>query len=151
MVRFVYSVALISCAAWIAIAGDKGSGEEVERSLVTVRCPCPQVRARLLNGWQELPGDLRQKISAEIVTGRRLGLSSTGTVELIGVYTRHAGNGGDTGTNRLFHLRQTDRFGSRLFWSALFDPADETFRVLYHIDTGDDEGSARVKLGGLSP
>ena len=145
MVKYANSIAIILIASLLAVASGYANGEDDHLSFITVESPSPQAKARLLEQWQGLPKHLRKKVASEIVTGRRLGLSSTGTVQLIGAYTQRTGNGDDGKPKRFFHLRQTDLMGARLFWSVLLNPEDETFKILYHINPGKD--SSWLKLG----
>lgn len=146
MIKHVSSIALFLIASLLPLPGDHATGKAGDLSVITIESPSPQAKARLLKQWQELPEELRKRIVSEVVAGRRLGLSSTGTVELIGVYSQLPGNGDRTKPKRLFHLRQTDLFGGRLFWSVLLDPENETFKILYHINQRND--SSWLNLGG---
>jgi hypothetical protein len=71
--------------------------------------------------------------------GDRLGLSSTGTVQLIGIYSQAK-------PKRLFHLRQIDQFGARLFWTILVNAEDETYRILFHINDLGEKDASWLKL-----
>ncbi len=81
-----------------------------------------------------------------MVVGDRLGLSSTGVVQLIGIYNQPAEKGGKANAKQMFHLRQTDLFGQRLFWSILVNPKDETYRILFHINENGDYDASWLKL-----
>ena len=70
-------------------------------------------------------------------------LSSTGTVQLIGIYNQPEGKGNKAKPKRLFHLRQTDLCGTRLLWEILVNGEDETYRILFHIN----EPGERERLG----
>jgi hypothetical protein len=113
-------------------------------SLVTVQYPEGQGSDHLLKQWQELPSGIRKKIESEIV-GDRLGLSSTGTVQLIGVYNQPQGKD-EAKPKRLFHLRQTDLFGERLFWSILVNAEEETYRILFHVNERGENDASWLKL-----
>jgi hypothetical protein len=130
----------------LAILAAAAPGEDDRSSLVTVKCPQGQDADQLLKQWQELPAGTRKKIESEIAVGKRLGLSSTGTVQLIGVYHHPVGNGDKAKPTRWFHLRQTDLFGGRLFWSILVNPEDETYRVLFRINEAGDKDASWLKL-----
>ena len=146
MIKHFSTIILISVASVLAPPGRSLPGEDRDFSIVTVESPSPQAKARLLERWQNLPRDLRERVAGEIFAGRRLGLSSTGSVQLIGVYTQPTGSGDHGKPKRLFHLRQTDLMGQRLFWSILLDPEGEAFKILYHISPGKDP--SWLKLGG---
>ena len=123
------------------------TAEDNQSSLVTVGDPRGQDGETLLKKWQQLSDSQRKKIESEIVVGKRLGLSSTGTVQLIGVYDQPQDNDRKTKPTRLFHLRQTD-LGGRLFWSILVNPEDEAFRILFRINEAPDDEASWLKLGG---
>lgn len=91
-----------------------------------------QSRAVLDAHWQKLDAKTRREIETFLVM--RLGLSSTGSIRLIGVYRQIDGK--DAGDKTLFHFQQLDLMGTRLFWSALVDPDAATALVLYHVDAG---------------
>lgn len=139
-------IALSVVVILLAILGDAATGEDDQSSLVTIKTPHGQDGDQLLKQWQQLPARIRKKIASEIVAGKRLGLSSTGTVQLIGVYNHLEGKGDKAKPKRLFHLRQTDLFGSRLFWSILVNAEDQTYRILFHINEVDDKDASWLKL-----
>jgi hypothetical protein len=141
----VKPIALSSLAVLLFILADAATGED-DQSLVTVECPQGQDGDQLLKQWQKLPARIRKKIESEIVVGKRLGLSSTGTVQLIGVYNQSEGKGDTAKPKRLFHLRQTDLFGARLVWSILVNAEDETYRIVFHINESGDKGASWLKL-----
>ena len=120
--------------------------EDHRSSLVTVQCPRGQDSDQLLKQWQELPSGIRKKIESEIVVGDRLRLSSTGKVQLIGIYNQSEGKGNKAKPKRLFHLRQTDLCGTRLFWEILVNAEDETYRILFHINEPGEREASWLKL-----
>lgn len=132
----------ISVAVLLAIVADVATSVDQQSSLVTVECPNGQESRLLAKQWQALPSSIRKKVESEIVVGR-LGLSSTGRVQLIGVYDQQ---GFKTKSMRLFHLRQIDLFGSRLFWSILVNPEEETYRVLFHASPSHENNESWLKL-----
>ncbi len=63
-----------------------------------------------------------------------LGMSSTGSLQLIGVYRlTNPSEFGEKG-DKVFHLLQQDLFGDRLFWSCLVNVDSEMTRVLYDVN-----------------
>ena len=81
-----------------------------------------QSENKLTASWKALGTDQRDMIQGYLFS---LGVSSTGVIQLIGVY-------GDDGSGALLHFQQLDLYGSRLFWSVLVDPDDMSARVIYH-------------------
>ena len=125
----------ISCAViLLASFAHPASSKDAESSLVTVQSPPGQDGDQLLKRWQQLPSRIRKRIESEIVVGKRLGLSSTGRVQLIGLYNQLEGEGDKAKPKQLFHVRQTGLFGTRLFWSILVNAEDGTYRILFHIN-----------------
>ena len=104
-------------------------------SFVDVEGSLSQRPTELRKKWEELPAQLRERIDSLCTID--LGLSSTGRIRLIGVYTQSLP--GVEKPQRLFHLQQNDLFGSRLFWSILVDVEAERYRVLFHINQDLDE------------
>jgi hypothetical protein len=137
----------LSVILLFVIAYSSQSDKDDKSSLVTVESPSVKNGEQLLKEWQLLPSRIRKKIESEIVVGNRLGLSSTGIVQLIGIYNQPEGEGDKAKTKRLFHLRQTDLFGERLFWSVLVNAEDETYRILFHINEVGDRDASWLKLG----
>src|SRR5262245_59396513 len=142
MNKTTLSVILLFVGAYIS-----QSDKDDKSSLVTVESPSVKKGDQLLKEWQSLPSRIRKKIESEIVVGNRLVLSSTGIVQLIGIYHQPEVAGGNGKTKRLFHLRQTDLFGERLFWSVLVNAEDETYRILFHINEVGDRDTSWLKLG----
>ena len=138
----------LSVILLFVVAYSSQSDKDDKSSLVTVESPSVKNGDQLLKEWQLLPSRIRKKIESEIVVGKRLGLSSTGIVQLIGIYNQPEGEGDKEKTKRLFHLRQTDLFGERLFWSVLVNAEDETYRILFHIKEVGDRDASWLKLGG---
>jgi hypothetical protein len=81
-----------------------------------------QSKDKLASSWQAIADNQRDQIQRYLF---RLGLSSTGVVQLIGVYR-------DDASGALLHFQQLDLFGTRLVWSVLVNPDDMTARVIYH-------------------
>jgi hypothetical protein len=91
--------------------------------------PHPSQSAPSLAGaWEDLSEEKRQRI--EDYLRMKLGLSSTGRVQLMGVYRVDS-----LGESReLVHIQQLDLMGARLCWSVLVDPDAMSAKVLYHVD-----------------
>ena len=138
-------IALTVTVVFMAVGVGPVRGEGEYTGLVTVK---GQDEELLLSQWEQIPVEVRKRIDSTIV-GQRLGLSSTGRVQLIGVYAQQLPDDEDN-PQRLLHLRQADLFGSRLFWSILVDPDKKTYRILFHvnendgINLGDDDEAARM-------
>lgn len=79
--------------------------------------------------WEALSPEQRKTISDYLVG--RLGLSDTGGIQLSGVY-QQATNAHPKKV--VFHFQQFDLLGSRLFWSVLIDPEEQSAQLLYHIN-----------------
>jgi hypothetical protein len=77
------------------------------------------------------PSDVRAKIADFLST--RFGLSSTGSVALIGVYP------GPGYYQHMFHFQQADRFGAHLVWSVWVSPEMIEARVLYDLRSKEGE------------
>jgi len=109
----------------------------VERGFVTKGDSIEELVANLrerdtrLAAWEAVPRERREAIEAYLFG--RLGLSSTGVVQLAGAYRDHAGGA-------LLHFQQADLHGSRLVWSVLVDPDELSARVLYHAQEGHASG-----------
>lgn len=82
-----------------------------------------QSKAALTSAWQALPDAKRKAIERHL---GRMGLSSTGTIQLLGVYR-------DEGTGPVLHFQQVDLFGSRLLWIVLVDTTRLSARTIYHV------------------
>ena len=78
--------------------------------------------------WVDIPKEKRERIQDYLRV--KLGLSSTGHVQLTGVY--RVDSRGES--KRLVHIQQLDLMGARLYWSVLVDPDGMSARVLYHVD-----------------
>lgn len=83
-----------------------------------------QSNAYLEASWKALDDKQRTAIQDYLL---RLGLSSTGAIQLVGVYQ-------DDALGTIMHFQQLDLLGHRLFWSVLIDPSPLSARVLYHVD-----------------
>lgn len=130
------SVVLCSVAIVLALFVDIAVGEDDGFSFVKVQDLSKNERDQLLKQWEELPIEIRKRIDSQCL---QLGLSSTGSVELIAIYVQNIP--GTSKPQRLFHLRQTDLFGSRLLWSILIDADDEKYKVLFDIHQDGDDSS----------
>jgi hypothetical protein len=119
----VLSIAFSACA---------NTQESRQIPFIAAGVPEVQSRAALDAHWQKLDAERRREIETSLVM--RLGLSSTGSIRLIGVYRQIDGK--DDADKTLFHFQQLDLMGIRLLWSALVDPDAATARVLYHVDAG---------------
>lgn len=80
--------------------------------------------------WEKLSPQTRRGIEDFLFTH---GLSSTGRVQLIGVYFRVPKDEQTDNKSTIFHFQQLDLLGSRLFWSILIEPAAKSAQVLYHV------------------
>lgn len=80
-----------------------------------------------------------EKIKSFIV--KKLGLSSTGSMQIIGSYrlTQDCKLGKDK--DKIVHLIQKDLFGARLFWSCLINVTSGKVQVLYRCQKPDDFGT----------
>lgn len=115
----VFAVLLLSIDATVAAEGTE---------LVSLeQSPSQSVRARA-KAWEDIPEEKRERIQDYL--RMKLGLSSTGHVQLTGVY--RVNPRGES--QRLVHLQQLDLMGARLYWSVLVDPDAMSARVLHHID-----------------
>jgi hypothetical protein len=71
---------------------------------------------------------------------KEFGLSSTGTIQVIGKYQlTHDCKLGKENDN-IIHVIQQDLFGGRLFWSCLVNLTQEKVQVLYRCQEPDDFG-----------
>ena len=79
--------------------------------------------------WEAVDPAVRKSIETYLL--RHLGLSSTGSISLIGYYsvTGHDALGPEG--SRVFHFIQRDLGGARLFWSCLANPQNRKVRILY--------------------
>lgn len=93
-----------------------------EREFVSFEPSAFQSKEKLAAQWNTIAEDRRDALRQYLFS---LGMSSTGAIQLIGVYRK-----GASGT--LLHFQQLDLHGSRLFWSVLVDPEDMSGRVIYH-------------------
>lgn len=123
-------VCLLACLANAQSANAPTS--EPQSSFISVGGSIFQSKEFLASAWNAVPASRRNAIEAYL--GGQLGVSSTGTIHLMGVY-REPYSGSEQGNGlhlRLLHFQQLDLDGTRLFWSVLIDPDDATARVLYH-------------------
>ena len=93
--------------------------------------PTAQSRDQAVRSWNAIAEDRRATIQQYLFS---LGVSSTGVIQLIGVYRKD-----ESGT--LLHFQQVDLNGSRLFWSVLIDPEAMSGRVIYHVQQARVSGS----------
>lgn len=97
---------------------------------ISFEAPEFQSKDALVARCHELSPAKRERIETYLLN--RLGVSSTGRIQLIGAYQQpHAGD--ETGRSFL-HFQQVDLMGTRLAWSALVDPEALKVLVLYHLD-----------------
>ena len=80
--------------------------------------------------WEKLPENDKNQINRFLVL--TLGLSSTGTIELIGVYNTISSSGFSEQNDLVLHFVQKDLFGDRLFWSCLLNMSNAKAKVIYH-------------------
>ncbi len=71
---------------------------------------------------------------------RKLGLSSTGFIKLIGKYHLTEKSKLGDKNDLIFHFIQQDLFGGRLFWSCLVNLNNGKMQVLYHVKDPDKYG-----------
>jgi len=125
-----------------------GASKPFPRSLVFGKLQDSVIVARvsgsdasnIQNQWASLPDDMRDLIESRCL---KLGLSSTGRIELVDVYQQIENNK----TRRYFHFVQKE-VGARLFWSILIDPDAERYRVLFDINERPTGHSQWQKLAG---
>jgi len=82
----------------------------------------------LVKMWESL--ELKKRESIETILMMNLGLSDTGSIELIGGYY----TGSPEKREQLLHFVHSDLFGERLMWICLVNVEQETVWVLYHVD-----------------
>jgi hypothetical protein len=80
-----------------------------------------------------LPEKTRKGLESAMWIPGSLGLSSTGRIELVGVYS-HWGSEKREGDSLIYHLTQTDLNDSRLVWSILFDSQNGKVQILYDVN-----------------
>jgi len=102
-----------------------------DRSFVSFEPSPSQTSAAQRTQWEKLSPEIRKDIEHFLLL--RMGLSSTGTIQLIGVYGAEIGQPSDK-PPAMYHFRQLDLLGSRLFWSVLVDPAKKQAHVLFHVN-----------------
>jgi hypothetical protein len=113
-----------------ALALTQTTAAPEDEGLITFAPGRGQTEAELRAAWIKIPKDTRKQIESHLVAG--LGLSSTGSINLLGIF--NIAGTGDSKNSRVLQFQQVDLFGSRLFWTALIDPDVLTSRVIYHID-----------------
>lgn len=127
--RFPLALAVV----FVACAGSTAHADEANAvSLIAFDTPVGQSEKRLVTKWRALGAEKRKRIEGFFIT--RLGLSSTGRIQLIGAYQLPPDGQFEGEHQALLHFRQLDLMGGRLFWSVLVDPDAETVHVLYHVD-----------------
>jgi hypothetical protein len=111
---------------FLLITGVCSSAADIShaRDLISLERSVFQTDDKIAAEWKAIAEDRRDRIQEYLF---RLGLSSTGTIQLIGVYR------GDP-SRTLLHFQQLDLHGSRLVWSVLVDPEDMSARVIYHTE-----------------
>lgn len=113
-VYFALLVTLIACS--------RAAQTAYAHELISFEPNVLQTKDKVASSWQAIAGNQRDLIQEYLM---RLGVSSTGIVQLVGVYR-------DDASGELLHFQQLDLLGSRLFWSVLVNPDDMTARVIYH-------------------
>lgn len=71
----------------------------------------------------------------------KLGMSSTGSIQVVGNYSLTHDCKLGKKTDEVMHLIQQDQFGRRLFWSCLVNLTQEKVQVLYRREKPDDFGT----------
>jgi len=84
--------------------------------------------------WEKLAPSQRKRI--EDFLRMKLGLSSTGTIELIGSYKTIEEKDFSQHGDLIFHFIQKDLFGDRLFWSTLINSTNNKSLLIYHCAPG---------------
>jgi len=113
-------------------ASNQASNDSDSDAWISFESSVFQSKDALSARWKQIPPDKRKQIATFLLM--RLGLSSTGKIQLIGVYRdpeKETSNGQE---RTLLHFQQLDLLGGRLFWSVLVDPDASTARVLYHVN-----------------
>jgi len=93
----------------------------------------------LQRAWEAIDPSVRSDIETYLLV--RLGLSSTGTTSLIGVYSLSGHDALGPEGSKVLHFVQRDLFGERLFWSCLVNPQNRKVRILYQCADPDRYGS----------
>jgi hypothetical protein len=91
-------------------------------ALVSIGPGVFQSTENIAASWMTIADNRRDAIQQYLLS---LGLSSTGRIQLIGVYRAEA-------SGSLLHFQQFDLHGSRLFWSVLVDPESMSGKIVYH-------------------
>lgn len=89
-----------------------------------------QCEHRLSIVWEKLAENDKNQINRFFL--HNLGLSSTGTIELVGTYNTMLSSGFSKHNDLVLHFIQKDLFGDRLFWSCLLNMANGKAKVIYH-------------------
>ena len=84
--------------------------------------------------WEKLAPSQRKRIEGFL--RMKLGLSSTGTIELIGSYKTIEEKDFSQHGDLIFHFIQKDFFGDRLFWSTLINSTNNKSLLIYHCAPG---------------
>ncbi len=84
--------------------------------------------------WEKLAPSQRKRIEGFL--RMKLGLSSTGTIELIGSYKTIEEKDFSQHGDLIFHFIQKDLFGDRLFWSTLINSTNNKSLLIYHCAPG---------------
>ena len=84
--------------------------------------------------WEKLAPSQRKRIEGFLLL--KLGLSSTGTIELIGSYRTIEEKDFSQHGDLVFHFIQKDLFGGRLFWSTLINSTNNKSLLIYHCAPG---------------
>lgn len=97
--------------------------------LIGMGTPPLQSQDRHVADWNGISSDKRAEIQRYLL---HLGLSSTGSIHLIGSFQQTIPSGKD---RRILQFQQSDLQGSSLFWIVLVDPEALEARVIYSLSS----------------
>ena len=92
----------------------------VYSSMVSLDQPLIQSTERIASEWKQIDESQQKQIQNYLLG---LGLSSTGTIHLIGIF--------DVDNRKVMQFQQFDLHGTRLVWSVLVDPATMSSRIIF--------------------
>lgn len=122
---------LLACLL-LALGADIARG--AEGGLVAFGAARSQSARALESAWKAVPEHKRRAIERYLVS---LGVSSTGTVRLVGAWQLDG--------RPLLHFQHMDLLGDRLVWSVLVDPVAMTARPVLDPDAvGGDSAEALI-------
>lgn len=122
----------ITSALILAVCLSNADAAEPD-SLISFESSFLQSPDKLSAQWNKLSPEQRKDVVHFLVGP--LGLSDTGGIQLIGIYRDTTKEELNQNQGSIFHFRQLDLLGSRLFWSVLVDPEDRSAQVFYHVDS----------------